>query len=371
MIGNNKKSTNKKKKYLGIFMAILVLAGASFSAYRAYAKYYASRNNKGIIMAANLYFNSDKLKKSTGVTNLDQIVNNPDNLNRINVFTNSGTWSSGILPLSFDIRNFDNNILYNESNLDIEYKIEFYMLDEPKGALYYIIGADGSTTPLASKGARVELGGTVTGGSLDSDTYIVQVRMTSPEEYEESRVLVMAYPVSPDYVAKASDMDQEYRLLGIFVGHPTTMKITIDNAQFLVQDVDTYSLSTWYSMVKDLSAYIYNVKTAGDIVIDENTATKQQARITWDNRYLNIDEYDENYKYALQHDSDPTLTDDEKYLKTDGNNSSMIVEVLPYTSINFTFYKTELFDSTFATKPNNATGKEWFEGLVKSEIVEE
>jgi hypothetical protein len=151
------------------------------------------------------------------------------------------------------------------------------------------------------------------------------------------------------------------------------MQISIENAQFKVQEDANYNASTWKSKVEDLSGYIYNIKTAGDVVLDSNTATKQEAVVIWDNRYLSIDMYDENYQYALEHDAalaDDSTADD-KYIKVDGNTTSMTIMVLPYTSIDITFYKTENFNDELAAQAaNSAKGKAWFESLVTAKIAD-
>lgn len=335
-----------------------------------FGKYYAARYNKGIAVASNLYFNSDKLTKSTGITDIDSIINDDDSIRKINVFTNSGSWSSGDLLLSFDIRNYDNNILYNEKELNIGYKVHFVLLDEPEGAEYSVVSSDNVSYPLSDKGSSVELEGMTVGGSLDADIYGIQVRMTSQENYKAARVLVLAYPVSPDYVYRDTQDNQEYRLLGIFQGHPTDMQISIENACFKVQEASGYNDSTWRSMVEDLSGYIYNIKTAGDVVLDNNTAAKQEAVVTWDNRYVTIDKYDENYQYALEHDMQ-VADESEKYIQVNGDYTSMTIMVLPYTSIDMTYYKTENFHSELqAQASDSAKGKAWFEGLVTARIAE-
>ena len=358
-------------------MVCIALAGITGI---VYGKYYASRNNKGIVVASNLYFGSDKLKKSIGITNIDDIVGNNEMINKINVFTNSGSWATTNLPLSFDIRNYDNNILYNENKLDIEYKIECVLLDEPIGAKYSIVSSDGTVYRLDNIGSKVELTGSLKGGTLRSDTFAVQISMVSQEVYKAARVLVMAYPISPDYVYKDKDDNQEYRLLGIFQGHITDVKMSIDSAKFKVQDNEQYNDSKWKNLVTDLSGYVYNIKTIGDVVTDEETASKQEIKVTWNTNYLTIDEYDESYLAAKEHDEkakqaaiaeaeakgEPTdnVTYD-KYLIDNGDGTmSMIISVLPYYSIDITFYRTADFKSALNSQPANATGRKWFEDLV-------
>lgn len=370
-ITHNKAIRNKR--IIIICTLLLIATGLTYGAINVYAKYYAARYNKGVAVASNLYFNSDKLTKSTGITDIDVILKDESSINKINIFTNSGSWSSGDLLLNFDIRNYDNNILYNEKNLNVGYKVDFVLLDEPIGAEYSVISQEGKSTPLKSKGSKVSLDGTTVGGSLDADTFGIQIRMTSQANYKAARVLVVAYPTSPDYVLRDKKDAQEYRLIGIFQGHPTDMQISIENAQFKVQEDANYNASTWKSKVEDLSGYIYNIKTAGDVVLDSNTATKQEAVVIWDNRYLSIDMYDENYQYALEHDAalaDDSTADD-KYIKVDGNTTSMTIMVLPYTSIDITFYKTENFNDELAAQAaNSAKGKAWFESLVTAKIAD-
>ena len=350
-----------------ILAAIFVMAGSL----ALYAKYYASRYNKGITVASNLYFNSDKLKRITGVTDIDTILQDTDGINKLSIITNSGAWSSGTLLLNFAVQNFENSILYNDSNLNIDYKVEFVLLDAPVGANYSVVDTAGNKIPLTSVNTPVEMSGTVKGGSLNSDTYGIEITMTGQTtDYVQSRVLVMAYPVSPDYIYRAENENQEYRLLGILQGHTTDAKMSIDSAKFKVQEESGYGTATWKNKVTDLSGFMYNVKTIGDVVVDSSTAAKQQVKITWDNRYLQLDENDDNCLYAKEHDKDTSLSEEDKYIKVEGDKSSVIIMILPYTSIDMTFYKGKQFDTELSTKNADEAGRQWFEGLVSAEVVE-
>lgn len=364
------KGKNNRKRIIHIAVMLVVVCAIAGSSL-LYAKYYASRYNKGIAVASNLYFGSDKLKKSTGITDIDTILQDTDGISKLSIFTNSGAWSSGTVLLPFAIQNYENSILYNDSNLDIDYKVEFVLLDEPVGATYNAVDTNGNKVQLTTVNKPVEMTGTVKGGSLNSNTYGVEIDLTGqPTDYVQSRILVMAYPISPDYIYRPADESQEYRLLGILQGHITETQMSIDSAGFKVQEESGYETSTWKDKVSDLSGFMYNVKTIGDVVTDSSTASKQQVKITWDNRYLQLDEDDDNYLYAKEHDSDDTLSDDEKYIKVDGNTSSVIIMVLPYTSIDMTFYKGTYFDTELGTKGADEAGRKWFEGLVTAEVVE-
>lgn len=362
----------KKKNIFILCMCIFVcaIAGLSYTLTSVLGKYYASRFNKGVAVASNVYFNSDKLVKSTGITDIGDIINDSDSINKINVFTNSGSWASGNLLLNFDIRNFDNSILYNESNLDIGYNIEFVLLDEPLGAQYEIIPPEGDRQLLAEKGSRISMEGTIVGGRLDSKMYGISMTMTSRDDFKAARVLVLAYPVSPGYVYRDKAEPQEYRLLGIFQGHPTDLNITIEEACFKVQKDVGYETAC-KSKIEDLSGYIYNIKTAGDVVLDDKTAVRQEAVVTWDDRYVTIDKYNDYYNYAIEHDKKAEEEGSpERYLKKEGDKTSMTILVLPYSSIEITYYKTEGFNKEFNAQFAGTQGREWFENLVTARMAE-
>ena len=359
------KKINRKNIILFCSLAIIIV-GAIYSLSVIYAKYYASRNNKGIGVASNLYFNSDKLRKSTGITDIDAILDDNSTINKINVFSNSGSWSTGgTLLLTFDVRNYDNSILYNENNLNITYNVVFVMLDEPKGAEYSIVAPDNTTYSLENKGDKVELDEVVEGGSLKADTFGVKITAIPGQEYGVSRVLVMAYPTSPYYIFREKTEEQEYRLLGIFEGHQTDMEMSIEESGFLVQQEDGYSSSTWKTKVKNLSGYIYNFKTAGDVVMDADASSKQKAILTWNHNYLTIDEYDENYLYAQEQQAAG-----KEFITEDGDYTSMVIMVLPYTSIDTTFYKTADFEAEYKSKGLNDAGRLWFEELVTVRVAD-
>lgn len=345
-----------------ILMMIVAIWSVGFSAYIVYAKYYSVKSNKAVMVASNLYFNSDKLKQKSGVTDLDTILANTDFVNALAINTNSANWNSGNVLMQFDIRNYDNNILYNSANLDVDYKVEFVLLDEPQGATYWVNTGGDSYQELAAEGSRITSTGTVYGGSLDADSYGIRVNLTgTAESYVPSRVLVLAYPTAPDYMYQPADAMQPWRLVGVFQAHVTETKMTIESSHFKVTEETDYSDTTWKAKVQNLSGYIYNIKTAGDVVMDTSTANSQEAKITWDTNYVAIDEYDENYIYAQNHG----------LIEENGSKKTMTILVLPYTSIDITFYKTSAFDAAVAAKGANEEGRLWFEGLVTATIPEE
>lgn len=306
-----------------------------------FAKYYAARNNKGIAIASNFYFNSDKLNKIDKIidiakedweTDINWI---KDNLSdKIMVYTNNERWSNGYYDFDVMIQNYDSHILYNQADMKVGYKVEFMLLDEPVGATYQIVYKDNDKdkTENLSYGSVVKLGGELEGGTLNSSTYKIRMTLTDTiDKYKQARVLAIAYPDSPDYLKQENN--QQYLMVGVFAGTASMMELTIASQNFEVVDEYSDFNLKYVDYINDLSGYIYNIKTEGDVVKNENTAIKQEITVRWKTDYLNISKYDEYY--------------DESRISTgteDGvNYTYMTIDVLPYTSINLTFYKTEKF----------------------------
>ena len=116
--------------------------------------------------------------------------------------------------------------------------------------------------------------------------------------------------------------------------------------------------------MEDSAAYIYNIKTKGDIVQDTSTAAKREIEVKWRSEYLSIDQYSE-YLVGMQIKS-----------KKDENENSwsyINIEVLPYASINLTFYKNEKFIKALETEDdsNKIDSVEAFQNLVQVSIITE
>lgn len=358
MLKNRKKKKIGKKQIFIICTLIMAGIGLIYQMSLVYAKYYASRNNKGIAIASNLYFNSDKLTK------IDRLIDTAaedwktdikwikENLSdRIMVYTNNERWSNGYYDFDILIQNYDSNILYNEADMDVGYKVEFILLDEPKGATYSIVD-NGQTYPLTYDEV-VTLEGNLKGGTLNTNTYKIRMTLTDTiDNYTKSRVLAIAYPNSPDYLEKSEN--QPFLMAGVFAGTASNMELSIASQNFQVVDEYDDFDTNHVNYINDLAGYIYNIKTEGDVIKNADTAIKQEIIVKWKSDYLNISQYDEYY------DASRITTGVE-----DGvNYSYMTIDVLPYTSINLTFYKTDKFIAEMKQGGELYSSSENFKNLV-------
>ena len=198
-----------------------------------------------------------------------------------------------------------------------------------------------------------------------ADTYRVQISISGEmSDYKSSRVLVLAYPTAPDYLV--NNENQQYRLLGIVEGHPNKMNLEISSAGFLIEE--RFTNENWEKIVKESVTYIYNFKTKGDIVQDSSSAQKREIKIKWQSDYLSIDRFNEYYLKAI--DAEDTTA---RYgTEQDSNNtwSYLILQVLPYSNINISFYKTDKFNINLSAD-GAINSQDAFKNLVITEIVTE
>lgn len=331
----------RNRRAVIVSLAVLVAAVGLMGGI-SYAKYYAAKFRQGIAVASGLYFNSNRLYTNQGdTTNIPGI-----NTSGMMVNVNTRKWTGGDLPFDIEIRNYDNNLLFNDSNLNVEYEICFMLIEDPEGATYSVGKMEGGTLTgvqsLTRKNQVVKFtGGRLAGGTLNRELYQLTLHMTDQNAYNGARVLVVAYPTAPDYLR--DDRNQQHRLVGLFQGVYSDAEMTVDTADFMVQKEDAYT-ADWKSAVEDVAGLIFNIRTIGDVAADEDNAMKQEAVLRWNSDYLEINQYDESYRAAGQ------KTGDIWTKQEDGHNwTYMKIKVLPYTSVNVTFYKTEAFINDFGS----------------------
>lgn len=351
------KKADRKMAMLAVLAVVVVgICGGV-----AFAKYYDAKYRPGVSVASGLYFNSNKLLKNPGQTK-DIMKIDTDNM-MVNV--NSDKWSSGNLYFDVEIQNYDNNLLYNDENLNVSYEICFTLLENPAGADYYVQDVDGTEHTLA-KGKVVKLNqGYLPGGTRNQDTYRIRINLRDVTAYNGARVLAVAYPTSPDYLY--DEEEQQNRLAGIFQGVYSENEMRVENAFFLVEEDADYNELTWKDKVTDLSGLIFNIKTIGSIVTDDNNAAKQEAIVKWRSDYISISQYDACYIEAQEKQASKSPSE-EDYIwtatDTEGKQwTYMRIEVLPYTNVNITFYKTEKFLEEFK---KDMIDREMFEGMAEA-----
>lgn len=314
----NTKKQLHNKKYRVVFgflasLLLLCLAGGFLL-----AKYYAGRSNKGVATASSLYFSSNLLK------NVQQL-----NENDYPVVYNTAAWD-GTYAYSYnlEIRNYQNQLLYNDQNLDIQYNINFQLVNETDGGTYQVTCQNETKT--ITYGTSCSFSATLEGGQAKENKFTVSIKRPEGNvdtNYKSVGIRVTATPVSPSYVAN-------YEKLGGIL-YATTFSSQYElNGGF--SKVQTGKVSGYAGF-----PYTITYKPGEDNMV-------QKVKVSWDADKLQLDQYSP-YRSSVQTDSV-------------NNRDYIVISVEPYTVFDIMFYRTSEFDK--------ATTLEGLNDLVKIEKQE-
>ena len=179
--------------------------------------------------------------------------------------------------------------------------------------------------------------------------------MTDANAYVPTSVLMVAYPTGPDYL-----VNTRY-IAGIVKANYEDREFKIESGTgFTVSKTQEYR-DDWRAAVEAESGFVYQLITSGNYTGSEATATRKKIRLRWDSDMFKINENDDYYQSvkdnAVQY-----------YKETDSNGIDwqvMEIEVLPYSSLKFVFFRNDGFDG----KLGSMTDSSEFEESVKAEVI--
>lgn len=360
----------KVNKPVGIVVTVLACLAVVGVSFTVYSKYYKTGFNKGMATASGFYFNSNYMASVEELRNMTpekmhDIIKEEDILNSIIVSMNRNVWD-GINPHSFDveIRNYDNQLLYNDKDLNVTYEVNFMLLGEPVNAAYSV-EFDGDTQDLEwedGKSTIATYSGTLDGGTLNYDNYKLMITPTG--DYQPTDVLMVAYPIDPVFLRGTK------AIAGIVRANYQEKKFSIEGSRFLVTDKEEYQTPSeskaWKNEILSESAYVYQLYTSGNFS-GTGAATKKTITVKWREDMYIINDFDTYYQEAKE-------AGRVKYgVEENGHKwTVMEIDILPYASLKFTFFRADEFekvinglDETLDTETGIAKGKAEFESSVQ------
>lgn len=348
-IKQNINKVNKRSRILIAIIAVLILAGASFS---VYAKYYKTGYNKGMAIASGFYFSSNYMAVHEDIKGLsmEEIAAS----HRNTIIASVDDWHGRDTHfVTVEVRNYDSQLLYNDEDLNVEYQVNFMLLDEPAGASYSVkYGSDTKVLGFnAGKGTVASFTGTLPGGGLSANGYELRVTKTGSTAYVPSDILMVAYPTGPDYLVGTRC------IAGILRFDYVEKEFKIEDSGFAIRK--TWDSANWKQDVDKESGFIYELITSGNYTGSETTATKKKIQLKWDASMFKINAND---KYYLLVAGTPA------YYQTIENGITyqvMEIEVLPYASLKFVFFRNDDFE----TKVSAMAGSAEFEKTVQVKVL--
>lgn len=368
---------NRKAQIVTAVLACGILAGVSIT---VYSKYYKTGYNPGMAVASGFYFNSNYMAAVDDLKNMtiDEMIPiiDDDILETIIRSANDLSWSEGEAKYTFnniEVRNYDNYLLYNDKDLDVGYEVYFMLLDEPKGAKYFI--KDQSTQveyelfEWGNTEKIVRFKGTLDGGTPNLHTYELSIDTSLGPDgstYEPVDVLMIAYPTDPYYLKGSK------AIAGILRANQEEKKFKIEpESGFAVRREKDYyenDYEKWQETVLKESGYEYQVYTSGNYT-GSGSATRRTIQVKWRKDLYQINQNDYYYQRAIatsEDTQDCRLLSDET--DEDGHTwAVMEIDVLPFASLKFVFFRSG--NNDFETIIESMDRENDFEKSVQVSVV--
>lgn len=277
-----------------------------------FAKYYANNSNKGVTAASNYYFTSNLLGEAL-----------TEEEGQWKTVYNTDPWDGqGQYPFELRIQNYQNQLLYNDENLSITYKITFELLEDDGGS--YAVQHGTETSKSLSVGNPVTYENLVIEGGMarfDDFDVLFNAPADAGEDYQSAGVQVVAEITAPDYLTTI-----KRQIGGI-------LHIGVVKADYSLQGGYDFSVSlidnTWSeadrATVEAMAAFPYSISyTPGA----DNAA--HEVQINWDSSVLQLNEFDENYSKITQDEATGQAT--------------LKITIQPHETLQLIFYRADGFD---------------------------
>lgn len=308
------------KKRLVVFALIGIVIGAIGGL--TFAKYYANNSNKGVTAAANYYFSSDVLDEA-----LNKSEQPTEGNEKWKDVYNTDAWEgNGTYFFEVKIQNYQNKLLYNSENLDIEYKITFKLLGEDGGS-YSVSYGSGQERNLVM-GEEFTVDDTIIkGGAARSDTFTVCFNAPegATEDYQSPGIQVVAEITGPDFLAKTKT-----KIGGVLHVGIVKPNYSLEGKFDFISAQDNEWSDTSKATVNSMAAFPYSITyTPGE----DNAA--HDITISWESSKLQLNKFDENYSNV----------------KTENGTSTLSVLIQPKETLELVFYRSDDFDLEQLTLP--------------------
>ena len=334
-----RKCKTKNRIWFAAILALLgIMAGGSY----VYAKYFSESARWGIAVASSVYFTANYASEVTDTdTDTDGETLSRDYFESVV----NDRYIGGNYQYAFEVRNYENNLLFNESGVVIPYTVTFWLGETPENAKYTVKWQQGEQ----EKEQEITAGSTVTisdqsidGGSAYANEYTICITITS----EDATVKHTAVPI---YVEVQTEE-------GTLIDKTLGGKMILTNVQLPQSYIESQDFVTpeeyeddaaKFERLQQMSLFTYEVRTVGEVATDDVT---EKLRLVWDPNLLQIDLFDETYvewqKSGATSDGKPgTYT-------VDGKEYYYITfDVMPYSSHTINFlrgaeYATKITDMT-------------------------
>ena len=334
----------KNRVWFATILALLgIVAGGSY----VYAKYFSESARWGIAIASGVYFTANYAADVTNTnadvedngdvgTDTDTGINNKDYFESV---VNS-SYAGSNYEFVFEVRNYENNLLFNESGVVIPYTVTFWLGEAPTNATYTVKWQQNEQeckNEITAENKITISNQSIGGGSAYANEYKIGITV------EDTEVKHASVPIYVE--VKTEDGAMINKTLGgkMILTNVELPKSYIESQGFVTPEEYTDDAEK-FARLQKMAIFTYEVRTVGEVETDDVT---EKLRLVWDPNLLEIDLFDEIYlewQKTEAASNNGTIPSGPYQYTIDGKTYYYITfEVMPYSSQTINFLRGEQF----------------------------
>ncbi len=317
---NRRRRITERRVKLAAFFGLLFAIFMTWGGY-VYGKYYAQSYQNGIAIASGVYFTANYAVEVESETEafIESVVNT--------------TYQGKDFNFEFEVRNYENNLLFNESTVVIPYSVMFWLEEAPEGATY-TVEYNGETKTLSAgepAEATFSMHG-IAGGSAMANVYTISADVADDAEHEP-------IPVYVEVKTEASSVINSTLKGKMVFTKSQKAENYIESQQFVVSK-EVNSDDEKFAEIKNMSGLTYEIRTVGEVSGDSGVTEK--IKLSWDSTVLEIDLFDDAYlEWKTSEGATAPLEEEKNGVKW----HYILIDIMPYSAETISFFRGTTFDN--------------------------
>ncbi len=309
-----RRAITERRVRLAALLTFMLFTGMFGGGY-VYAKYYSQSVQQGIAIASGIYFTANYAVSSQNENDFFESI------------VKTG-YQGNDTDFVFEIRNYENNMLFNESSIEIPYSVYFWLENSTEEAVYTVeIGGEKQTLKAGAINKVGFEGQVIGGGRATANKYTIKVDVADNVKHTSVPVYV---EVLTDAGAVISS-----ELRGKMIFSTTSQAESYIESQGFVTSTNASTDVQKFAEIQRLSELIYEIKTVGAVVGDENT---EELKLSWDPNVLEINMFDDAFVAWKKEGNDRNTP----YVDENGWQY-ITVKVMPYSAETVGFFRGDQF----------------------------
>jgi len=319
-----RKRRRKKTEHFVRITAFLALVAIVWVGSHTYAKYFSESARHGVAIASGVYFSANYAAESSSTDSgeyFESVVNS--------------NYGGGNYAFDFEVRNYENNILFNESGVTIPYSLSFWLGDTPVGAEYSISWVDGEKTKSAilgaGEGTKVTIGNqSISGGGASVVEYTIAISDVAQSAVHKS---------VPIYVEVKTDE-------GAIINKTLRGKMVLNNSKIPENYIESQEFvvsgqyaddAAKFAAIQKQAMLTYEIRTVGEVASGDVT---EKLKLSWDPVLLEIDLFDDAFlAWQESNTLEGGVAPQSPAVDATTGRYYIILEVMPYSAQTVSFFR--------------------------------